>query len=340
MATLVRLGSAALALGLGVTALTACSSTPTSSATSSPTPTSSSASAPTSPSASSSPSSSSPTPSASATTVVAASCPHRYTSAALATCIATATRVYLATWTKDLAAEGITGTLTPPKIVVFAMIPKNPCISNEGDAAEASFFCSKNNTLYVSGTAAKTWTVYYAKAAKARKVLASDAATAGTTAADLLTGYPLVGATTEFAHELGHWAQKVSGQLAWYDKRTASSSFTISSKAQATGEGSADCMAGWLQGRTALDGTWVDTKIGRWAHHATMAELGFDVTEAKAGFTFPPEKPADITGYGNAYTRLKFYDLGYAAGRAGKPGLSTCSRAVATYLKAPLPPHS
>jgi len=340
MATLVRLGSAALALGLGVTALTACSSTPTSSATSSPTPTSSSASAPTSPSASSSPSSSSPTPSASATTVVAASCPHRYTSAALATCIATATRVYLATWTKDLAAEGITGTLTPPKIVVFAMIPKNPCISNEGDAAEASFFCSKNNTLYVSGTAAKTWTVYYAKAAKARKVLASDAATAGTTAADLLTGYPLVGATTEFAHELGHWAQKVGGQLAWYDKRTASSSFTISSKAQATGEGSADCMAGWLQGRTALDGTWVDTKIGRWAHHATMAELGFDVTEVKAGFTFPPEKPADITGYGNAYTRLKFYDLGYAAGRAGKPGLSTCSRAVATYLKAPLPPHS
>ena len=340
MATLVRLGSAALALGLGVTALTACSSTPTSSATSSPTPTSSSASAPTSPSASSSPSSSSPTPSASATTVVAASCPHRYTSAALATCIATATRVYLATWTKDLAAEGITGTLTPPKIVVFAMIPKNPCISNEGDAAEASFFCSKNNTLYVSGTAAKTWTVYYAKAAKARKVLASDAATAGTTAADLLTGYPLVGATTEFAHELGHWAQKVSGQLAWYDKRTASSSFTISSKAQATGEGSADCMAGWLQGRTALDGTWVDTKIGRWAHHATMAELGFDVTEVKAGFTFPPEKPADITGYGNAYTRLKFYDLGYAEGRAGKPGLATCSRAVATYLKAPLPPHS
>jgi predicted metalloprotease len=307
-------------------------------------PTATSATASRSPSAaapttSSSTASASASPSASAT-VVAASCPHRYTSAALATCIATATRVYLATWTKDLAAEGITGALTPPKIVVFAMIPKNPCISNEGDAAEASFFCSKNNTLYVSGTAAKTWTVYYAKAAKARKVLASDAATAGTTAADLLTGYPLVGATTEFAHELGHWAQKVSGQLAWYDKRTASSSWTISSKAQATGEGSADCMAGWLQGRTALDGTWVDTKIGRWAHHATMAELGYDFTNVKAGFTFPPEKPADITGYGNSYTRLKFYDMGYAAGRAGKPGLATCSRAVATYLKAPLPPHS
>jgi predicted metalloprotease len=291
------------------------------------------------------PTSPSPTASASASpsasaTVVAASCPHRYTAAALSTCIATATRVYLATWTKDLAAEGIAGTLTPPRIVVFAAIPKNPCISNEGDAAEASFFCTKNNTLYVSGTAAKTWTVYYAKAAKARKVLASDAATAGTTAADLLTGYPLVGATTEFAHELGHWAQKVSGQMAWYDKRTASSNFTVSNKAQATGEGAADCMAGWLQGRTAADGTWVDTRIGRWAHHATMAELGYDIENVSANFTFPKEKPADIIGYGNSYTRLKFYDVGYAAGRAGNPGLSTCSRAVATYLKAPLPPHS
>ncbi len=339
-----RLRGTALTAALAALVLTACSSTPGSGSASSIAPSpSGTGSTPSAASPSASPTSvppSSVSPSPSAPAVVAASCPHRYTSAALATCIATATRVYLATWTKDLAAEGITGTLTPPKIVVFTMIPKNPCISNEGDAAEASFFCSKNNTLYVSGNAAKTWTVYYAKAAKARKVLASDAATAGTTAADLLTGYPLVGATTEFAHELGHWAQKVSGQLAWYDKRTASSSWTISSKAQATGEGSADCMAGWLQGRTALDGTWVDTKIGRWAHHATMAELGYDFTEVKAGFTFPPEKPADITGYGNSYTRLKFYDMGYAAGRAGKPGLSTCSRAVATYLKAPLPPHS
>ena len=272
--------------------------------------------------------------------VAAASCPHRYTSAALATCIATATRVYVATWQRDLAASGFRGTLTPPKVVVFAAIPKNPCISNEGDAAEASFFCSKNNTLYFSGTAAKTWTVYYAKAAAARHVLASDAAAAGTTTADLRSGYPLVGATTEFAHELGHWAQKVTGQLAWYDARTASSNFTIAGKAEATGEGAADCMAGWLQGRTAVDGTWVDTKIGRWAHHATMAELGFDIENVKAGFTFPKENPASITGYGSSYTRLRFYDIGYAAGRARKHGLSTCSRAVATYLKAPLPPHS
>jgi predicted metalloprotease len=290
-----------------------------------------------------SPSIASSSPAAAAVTtapVAAASCPHRYTSAALATCIATATRVYLATWKQDLAAAGFRGTLAPPKVVIFSAIPKNPCISNEGDAAEASFYCSKNNTLYFSATAAKTWTIYYAKAAAARKVLASDARTAGTTAADLRSGYPLVGATSEFAHELGHWAQKVSGQAAWYDARTASSNFTVAGKAMATGEGAADCMAGWLQGRTAVDGTWVDTVIGRWAHHATMAELGFDIENVRANFTFPKEKPASIRGYGNSYTRLRFYDIGYAAGQAKKPGLATCSRAVATYLGAPLPPHS
>jgi len=158
--------------------------------------------------------------------------------------------------------------------------------------------------------------------------------------ADLRSGYPLVGATTEFAHELGHWAQQVSGQMAWYDAKTASSDFAVSNKAEATREGAADCLSGWMQGRTAAAGTWVDTPIGRWAHHATMAELGYDLDSVKPHFTFAKERPADIIGYGNSYTRLKFYDLGYVAGQGGKPGLTTCTHAVATYLSAPLPPHS
>jgi predicted metalloprotease len=271
--------------------------------------------------------------------VKAASCPHRYSPTALATCITTADTVYLATWMKDLAAIGVRNP-KPPRIVIFGMIPKNPCISNEGDAAEASFWCAKNNTLYVASNAAQTWTVYYAKAAAVHHVLASDAQTAKTSVADLRSGYPLVGATTEFAHELGHWAQQVSGQMAWYDAKTASSDFAVSNKAEATREGTADCLSGWMQGRTAAAGTWVDTAIGRWAHHATMAELGYDLDSVKPHFTFATEKPADIIGYGNSYTRLKFYDLGYDAGHAGKPGLTTCTRAVATYLSAPLPPHS
>ncbi|MFN8149443.1 MAG: hypothetical protein U0R76_18480 [Candidatus Nanopelagicales bacterium] len=333
----------ALVVLLAAGLLAACTGAPSSSPSASSSPTASASGSSISPSASAtpspSPSSASPSASASAS-VVAASCPKRYTAAALAACITTATRVYLATWTKDLAAEGITGTPTPPKVVVFAAIPTNPCISAEGDAAEASFFCPKNNTLYFSANAAKTWTIAYAKAAADRHVLASDATAAGTTTADLRSGFPLVGATTELAHELGHWAQQVSGQMAWYDKREKSADFAESNSAQATSEGAADCMAGWVQGRTAVEKTWVDTKIGRWAHRATMAELGFTIDEVKAGFTFPKEKPADIIGYGSSYTRLRFYAIGDAAGRAGKPGLSTCSRAVATYLSAALPPHS
>lgn len=271
--------------------------------------------------------------------VNAASCPHHYTAAALVTCIKTAEAVYLATWLKDLAVIGVRNP-RPPRILIFSAIPENPCISSEGDAAEASFWCGKNNTLYVASNAAQTWTVYYAKAAAARHVLASDAKTAGTSVADLRGGYPLVGATTEFAHELGHWAQQVSGQMAWYDKRVANPDFALSTQAESTREGSADCLSGWLQARTAAASTWVDTPIGRWAHHATMAELGYDLESVKPNFTYPKERPADVNGYGTSYTRLKFYDMGYAAGRAGRPGLTTCSHAVATYLSAPLPPHS
>jgi hypothetical protein len=329
-------------MAVTVTALTGCS-TSTSVSAASPSAGQSSASSTSSPSSVSPSPSATPsttaTPSPSPSVVKAASCPHRFSQAALVTCIKTAEAVYLATWTKDLAALGITGA-KPPRIVIFPMIPKNPCISNEGDAAEASFWCGKNNTLYVSANAAKTWTVYYAKAAADHHVLASDAATVGTPVADLRGGYPLVGATTEFAHEMGHWAQQVSGQMSWYDKAVANPDFAASSKAEATREGAADCLAGWMHGRTALDGTWVDTAIGRWAHHATMAELGYDLETVKPHFTFAKEKPADVMGYGTSYTRLKFYDMGYAAGRSGKPGLSTCSRAVATYLSAPLPPLS
>ncbi len=223
--------------------------------------------------------------------------------------------------------------------MIFARPPVNPCIDlSEGDVVEASFWCGKNGTIYFSATAAKYWTTEYARAAKANGVLASDAAAAGTTSAALIKGFPLVGATTEFAHELGHWVQEVTGQRAWYDPRLASANFTTSNRATVVGELSADCMAGWLQGRTAAEGTWVDTRIGAWAHHATMAELGGDIYEVKKGFAFPPEKAKDIIGYGSAYSRLKLYDLGDAAGRAGKPGLSTCTSTVARMVGSSVPP--
>lgn len=305
------------------TTSTAPVATPTASATS-PTPTPSSASP-----------SSSPSPTASP---AAASCPGGFTQQKLRTCVGTARDVYVATWLAELQGLGVT-TAKPPRTRIFSSPPTNPCIDlGETDAVEASFWCGKDGTIYVSAFAAKEWTKAYAQAAKRRGVLASDAATAGTSQAKLLAGYPLVGTTTELAHELGHWVQEVTGQYAWYEKRIASADFDVSNKAKATSELAADCMAGWVQGRTAVDGTWVDTGIGAWAHRATMAELGFDIDNVKAGFRFPPEKPADIIGYGSSYTRLKMYDVGDQAGRTGKPGLSTCTKAAATHMGSPLPP--
>jgi predicted metalloprotease len=270
--------------------------------------------------------------------VKAASCPKGFSSAALRACVATAVKVYVATWTRELESRGVTG-ITPPKIVIFSSPPTNPCIDlSETDAVEASFWCGKNGTVYVSANAAKYWTTQYVAAAKERKVLASDAATAGTTTAALAKGFPLVGTTTEVAHELGHWVQEVTGQRPWFDKRLASKDFDVSNRATVIGELAADCMGGWVQGRTAADGTWVDTRIGAWAHHATMAELGGDIYSVKKGFVFPPEKVKDIIGYGSAYSRIRLYDLGAAAGRAGKPGLSTCTTAVAGALGITGPP--
>ena len=132
--------------------------------------------------------------------------------------------------------------------------------------------------------------------------------------------------------------QEVAGQRPWFESRLASQSFTVSNRATVVAELSADCMAGWVQGRTAADRTWVDTPVGRWAHHATMAELGGDIDAVKAGFRFPREKAKDIIGYGSAYSRLRLYDLGYAAGRADKPGLSTCTNAVVTRVGGAAPP--
>ena len=292
-----------------------------------------SASASSSPSASATPSAT-PTP----TVVTAASCPKGFSQAALRACVTRATAVYVAAWTQQLESRGLAG-VAPPKVVVFSSPPTNPCIDlSETDAVEASFWCGKNGTIYVSAYAAKYWTTQYAAAAKERGVLASDAVAAGTTTAALVKGFPLVGTTTELAHELGHWVQEVAGQRSWYDSRLASSSFTTSNRATVISELSADCMAGWVQGRTAADGTWVDTRIGTWAHHATMAELGGDIADVTEGFVFPPEKPKDIIGYGSAYSRLRLYDIGYAAGRADEPGLSLCTTTVAGLIGSSAPP--
>ncbi len=296
---------------------------------------------PSSPSASASPSSSaspSTPPSPSATAVQAGSCPKGFSQAALRACVKRATAVYVAAWTRQLESRGLTG-VVPPKVVVFAAPPTNPCIDlSETDAVEASFWCGKNGTIYVSANAAQYWTTQYAAAAKERGVLASDAAAAGTTTAALAKGFPLVGTTTELAHEVGHWVQEVAGQRPWFDARLASPSFTTSNRATVVGELSADCMAGWVQGRTAADGTWVDTRIGIWAHHATMAELGGDVYAVTKGFTFPPEKPKDIIGYGSAYSRIRLYDVGYAAGRTDEPGLTLCTTTVARLVGSSAPP--
>ncbi len=251
-------------------------------------------------------------------------------------CVALASSTYVRTWRDELARRGTTAAAAP-RAVIFTAVPRNPCVDGSvGDVAVASFWCGKNRTVYVSATAAPFWTREYARQAAEARVLPLDAAAVGMSTARMRSGYPLAGAATELAHELGHWVQESTGQMAWYQKRIDSTDVDVSNGYKLASELSADCLAGWVQGRAARDRTWRATPFDRWAQHATMAELGADMTGMRRGFTFPKED--FLAGYGGPYSRLLFYDKGYAAGTSGRAGLSTCAAAAASYTSTTRPP--
>ena len=114
----------------------------------------------------------------------------------------------------------------------------------------------------------------------------------------------------------------------------------VSRKAGAASELSCDCFSGWAQGRAVAEGRWVDTGIGRWAHRATMAELGYTVDEVEAGFRFPTEDPAAIYVYGSSATQVQWYDIVYMAGLADAAPLSACSGDLAAFFGDTIPPRS
>ena len=238
-------------------------------------------------------------------------------------------------WTPILAAHGLAA--TPPSVAVFRTVPVNPCVDgSEGDVAVASFYCDQNATVFVARLAAPWWTREYARQAREQGVLASDAAATHRTQRRLLRGFALQGAATEFAHELGHWVQQQAGLLAWYQQRIESSGDRLAGRFHSAFELSADCMAGWVQGRAAASGAWRDSPLIRWAQHATIAELGGDLSGMRPGFRFPRDLP--VIAHGGPYSRLRLYDRGHAIGTAGADGLTRCATAAATYTNTPTPP--
>ena len=267
-----------------------------------------------------------------------ARCARTYTRAHHRTCIERARTAYRRAWRGELAKAGIS--VRSPRVVIWSGSVANPCIDlSEGDVVTGSFYCPTNRTVYASRFDVRRFTRNYARAAAQVGVLASDAVTAHTTQADLRAGYPLVGATTEFAHEMGHWVQQQAGQLGWYLTRIASAHFARSNRYKVASELSADCLAGWVQGRVAIRARWRDAGVDRWGQHAMMAELGGDLTGLAPGFSFTPES-GELIGYGGSYSRVRFYDLGYAAAVAHQRGLATCARAAASYTHSAVPPNA
>jgi predicted metalloprotease len=270
-----------------------------------------------------------------AATAAPHACSGTRTPASFRACITTATSVYTQVWAPLVTAHG--GAPAPPTIMVFTGIPLNPCFdATVGDVAVASFWCDVNGTVYVSAPASPYWTREYAREAKRQGVLASDAARVGRTQGRLLRGFANQGAATELAHELGHWVQTQTGLTAWYAERSAGDT-PKSDRYSSAAELSADCMAGWVQGRAAASGRWRNTAFIRWAQHATIAELGGDLSRMRPHFTFPRERV--IIGHGGASTRLSLYDAGWSLGVANADGITGCAEAAARLTSTDTPPQ-
>lgn len=261
-----------------------------------------------------------------------AGCAVTVTAETVRACVDAARTSYVLAWRPALEARGVT--VVEPTTRLFRAFPANPCIPPiDGDVAVASFWCDENRTVYVARTAAPYWTREYARDARRQGVLASDARRAGTTERRLLRGFPLAGAATELAHELGHWVQEQTGLDDWYRARIESARPHADRYASAI-ELSADCLAGWVQARTEYDGTWRGGPIVRWAEHATIAELG-GLGPLRPGFTYAPDRP--ILGHGSAHERLAMYDAGRSLARTGREGILGCARAAATLTRTALP---
>lgn len=269
-----------------------------------------------------------------ATASTTESCSGTRTPASFRACIASAARVYTALWQPLLTSRGLPA--APPNVDIFTGPPLNPCVdATQGDVAVASFWCDKNTTVYVSSFASPYWTREYAREARRQHVLASDAQRTHRTQKRLLRGFANQGAATEFAHELGHWVQHQAGIEAWYTERLMGPGPKAAAY-QSAAELAADCMAGWVQGRAAATGSWRNTAFVRWASHATIAELGGDLTGMRPHFRFPREE--SVIAHGGPYSRLRLYDAGFALGASGSDGLTGCATAAASYTGTEPPP--
>lgn len=269
-------------------------------------------------------------------------CPSKYTARDLVDCWSSMMAPLAQVYGPLVASRG--KVWQEPKMVVFGLTPpKNPCHAAEASDLLGSFYCDRNQTIYLSNYQATAPTRdYVARARKVKGVLTADAKRAHVAVAKLTKGYVTRGQATILAHEYAHHVSNLLGVDAWYqqqaDKHPLGSS-TYDRYAFAP-EMAADCLSGYALAQGKRLRVIPGSAWELWGSRAYYAQAN----------PFEPEKPVRSpfvyrnkykggvpVGYGGAYWRLHSFNTGWRDGLKGGDAVTKCYTAASKWKRVSSP---
>lgn len=218
-----------------------------------------------------------------------------------------------------------------PKMVVFGLTPpKNPCQAAEASDVLGSFYCDKNQTIYLSNYQATAPTRdYVARARKVKGVLVGDARRAHVSLAKLQNGYVTRGQATILAHEYAHHVSYLLGVDGWYqheaEKYLMGSS--MYDRYAFAPEMAADCLSGYALASGKRVRVIPGSAWELWGSRAYYAEANPFEPErpVRSPFVYRNKYKGGIpVGYGGAYWRLRSFNTGWREGLRARDAITDC----------------
>lgn len=231
-----------------------------------------------------------------------------------------------------------------PKMVVFGLTPpKNPCHAAEASDLLGSFYCEKNQTLYLSNYQATAPTRdYVARARKVKGVLTADAKWAHVSLAKLSKGYVTRGQATILAHEYAHHVSYLLGLDAWYQQQAEKHPLGTSAydRYAFAPEMAADCLSGYALARGKKLRVIPGSAWELWGSRAYYAQANpFELEKPlRSPFVYRNKyRGGTPVGYGGAYWRLRSFNTGWRGGLKGVDAVTKCYTAASGWKKVSAP---